>query len=360
MFMSSASVDGAIIQKLLKENRESISRLERAKQSLVNKYSSLKSVWSDSKHHELGVIINECSMAIEKARTIINECYQKLEQINIHVQEYESVNLDGAGVGNNSNQISRFSQNSFASSDNYGTTTPIYGSGLPLASSIEKPHTLSRSKDELIEVGLRAIDSNMNERAQHWRDKRLTENDVQAIVSYEREKAQIELYDDVYGKVDEECISCLQRYSNYFSEENWDKMSGYERADALNTLAINAGEAFRTEVLGVKYYKGSPCSRGYYNGDGYLYLNEDVLTNSRNRLDAIDTVFHEGRHAFQERAAVDNVSCSIDRETAEEWGNNFPPNYIRPGGINPMRYFQQPIEADAYNFAERIIRNGGV
>jgi hypothetical protein len=132
-----------------------------------------------------------------------------------------------------------------------------------------------------------------------------------------------------------------------------------EREDALNTLALRAGKAFRFNVRGVRFYDGEPNSRGYYSGNGYLYLNSDVLTDENNRLDAIDTVFHEGRHAFQHAAVKNPTAYSIDRNTAQQWANNFHPNYIRYEQ-NPARYFSQPIEVDARTFAELVIKNGGI
>jgi len=52
--MSSVSVDSALIQKLIKNCSDTISRLEKTKQGLVSKYQSLGSSWSDSKYQYLG------------------------------------------------------------------------------------------------------------------------------------------------------------------------------------------------------------------------------------------------------------------------------------------------------------------
>ena len=206
----------------------------------------------------------------------------------------------------------------------------------------------------MLSAGKRAIEQNMDARRDDLNDKGYSSRDIEEIINKERKSAQMELYDDVYGKVDEQCVRVLNRYLEYFSEENWNKMNADERKDALNTLAISSGDAFRTEIKGARFYEGSRSNRGYYNGDGYLYLNQDVLSNPSNRIDALDTIFHEGRHAFQIAAVEDHVSCSVDEAKAISWENNFPPNYIRQS----PHYFTQPIEADAYSFAEDILKGG--
>lgn len=160
------------------------------------------------------------------------------------------------------------------------------------------------------------------------------------------------------ASVADRCIALLRGQIGSFSAERWSKLSPEQRGSALNALAMSAGQAMGIGIKGARFYTGSAVSRGYYNQDGYVYLNDDVLTDESNRLDALDTVFHEGRHAFQRAAMNDPEKYGISQETAEAWRNNQPPyNYIRHDE-DPVGYRNQPIERDAFSFAASVIKGG--
>lgn len=228
------------------------------------------------------------------------------------------------------------------------------------ASQQERPKVLVRDRESAVNAGLNAIDAQMDALRDDLKDKGITDNNyIESIVSERRESAEIELFNDIYGSVNDKAISCLQRLSSYFTQEGWNGLNCDEKKDALNTLAQDAGRAFRTEIHGVIFFDGPPSSRGYYNGDGYLYINSDCLTDPNNRLDAIDTIFHEGRHAFQ-RAAIQNPSrFGISSAQAQQWQYNFN-HYLSSSHFGYERYYNQPVEADAFSFADFVIRNGGI
>lgn len=231
-------------------------------------------------------------------------------------------------------------------------------SGLPLASTVEKPLVLVRDKEENLAAGMRAIDQQMDVWIDDLHDKGIYDQAIIGKVLREkRDQAECLLYDDIYGKVEEQCIRSLDSMKVYFDERNWSRMDIKERDDALNTLAINAGWAFRMEIQGVRFFDKSSIHRGYYSGDGYLYLNADVLKDTQKLSDALDTIFHEGRHAFQHKAIENPNFCSIQREQAAIWDKNFA-NYIRYEK-NPRGYAYQPVEIDAQHFAEKILRERG-
>lgn len=232
---------------------------------------------------------------------------------------------------------------------------PKTSSGLLLASTVEKPVVLVRDKEENIAAGMRAIDQQMDILIDDLHDKGIYDQAViDKVLREKRDQAECLLYDDVYGKVEEQCIRSLNSMKIYFDERNWSRMDINERDDALNTLAVNAGCAFRMEIQGVRFFDKSSIHRGYYSGDGYLYLNADVLKDTKKLPDALDTIFHEGRHAFQRKAVENPNLCSVQREQAAIWEKNFA-NYIRYEK-NPRGYALQPVETDARYFAEEILR----
>ncbi len=153
------------------------------------------------------------------------------------------------------------------------------------------------------------------------------------------------------------CVDLLRSRKESFAAHRWALLTPAQRGAALNGLAIEAGRAMGIDVKGAKFYEGPRSSRGRFSGDGYLYLNSDVLEDTTQREDALDTIFHEGRHAFQREAINNPKAYGISEETAEAWRNNQPPNYINSND-DEMGYFQQPVERDAYSFAGDVIREG--
>lgn len=328
-------------QSLVIESKQSIERLvQRMSGCLKNAQGN----WDDENYKKFENVAVECADSLKKVYRVLIDANKYLDNVYQVVMEYENALMS----------------NGTAHATYTNTGQVKTASGLPYASSLERPKVLTRDKNEMIAAGLRAIDNNMELYKDDLKDKGIVDdNEVSRLVQEARDQAERELYNDVYGNVEDKCVSAMQRLATYFDSNNWTKMSISERQDALNTLAKDAGVAFRTNVLGVRFYEGPPSSRGYYNNDGYLYLNADVLTDETNRLDALDTVFHEGRHAFQ-RAATSNPNMhSIERLQANTWANNFR-NYIRPDRINLRRYFAQPVEVDAREFASNVLRNGGI
>ena len=338
--MPSVSISADYLKKQITDLEKAADEIRRARESLVSQYQQLGFQWNDSKYRTLGGIVSESTTSLRNTEKIFLQSQRALLLILNTVEEYEAINIDNHVMP---------------------ATIGLYDNGvLPLASSTEQPQILRRSKNEAISSGLKDIEQILEAKLDDLHDKGIfDENIIAPELQHLRDECEIQLYNDVYGNVTEKCVSCLCQLGDYFCEANWGAMSELERADALNTLAVRAGKAFRIDIRGVNFFVGSDNSRGYYSGDGYLYLNSDVLSNSVNRMDAVDTVFHEGRHAFQHASADNPTAYSIDRNTAQQWAGNFYPNYVRYEQ-NPARYFSQPLEADARSFAEDVLRQGGL
>lgn len=265
---------------------------------------------------------------------------------------------DTSGLGNNgvsnSNEGISSSGNSSLQSPNVSSMEGRY------ASQEEKPKVLSRDKNEATAEGMRAIDAQMEALRDDLRDKGYTDSVlIESIVAQHREAAEIEFFNDLYGTVEDKALASLSRLSDYFTESGWNQLSQEQRQDALDTLARDAGEAYRTQINGVVFFDGPPNERGYFNGDGYLYINSDCLSDPKNRLDAIDTIYHEGRHAFQHAAISNPSKYGITSEQAQRWQENFN-HYLSSSKFGYERYFNQPVEADAFGFADYVIKNGGI
>ena len=114
--MSYASVDGALIQRLIRNCNDTLSKIEKTKQTLTNRYQALGATWSDSKYHQLGAIVDECNSAIGKVSKELQGCVQKLEMLNVHIKEYESVNFTGGGGSGQGGQGRQIPQSSSGTS----------------------------------------------------------------------------------------------------------------------------------------------------------------------------------------------------------------------------------------------------
>jgi hypothetical protein len=97
---------------------------------------------------------------------------------------------------------------------------------------------------------------------------------------------------------------------------------------------------------------------GYYSSD----MKQITVNTAQLQKDAkyggqifehVDTVIHEGRHAYQHQA----VSGQIRHDPGEtaEWAENMKPgHYVSGNGKNIERYYNQPVERDAYGYAEKM------
>ena len=142
--MSYVSVDSALIQRVLRNCSETISRIEKTKQNLTSSYQSLGATWSDSKYQHLGTIINDCTAAINKASGELQNCVQNLELINVHIQEYESVNFIGNSAGAaNSSDTGLFGLSGASSNQSQNSSSGETGS---LNQILNAPRSLSATQ----------------------------------------------------------------------------------------------------------------------------------------------------------------------------------------------------------------------
>lgn len=299
-----------------------------ASQQVLRKLQENGSTWSDQHYRWFEAIILDCVNQLGKARNDLKSTEEYLQKILCVIDEMDQVFQDSYG---------------YASMSNGGSGNVRGGD----------------NKDAAIAEGLARIDQAMGTLVTELNANGTDPEQVAATLRNERDKMERQLYDSVYGDVTEQCAQCLRQLATFFTMEHWLCMDRSRRKDALTTLAINAGRAFRTEVLGVRFFHGPSSSRGYYAGDGYLHLNADVLSDPTNRLDALDTIFHEGRHAFQHAAVANPNRCSVEREQAATWEWNLQPEHYIRYEMNPRRYFAQPVEADARAFAEEVLTNSG-
>lgn len=140
------------------------------------------------------------------------------------------------------------------------------------------------------------------------------------------------------------------------SPERWHTLRVEQRMqvmrDAHNQIATEYG--FKPREIKLFPPTVSENLRGSCTTDG-ININPR-LVGGDNPQDALRTLAHESRHAYQYHVINQQIeSLPKDRrELAKEWSENFA-NYRRPEISGFKAYFNQPVEADARKFANEVI-----
>lgn len=141
--------------------------------------------------------------------------------------------------------------------------------------------------------------------------------------------------------------------------EVWSRLSEEGKVEVLQAVEDHvAGECGRDAraVESAWLYTGDDGIElgRYQTGDQTIYVNASQLGEGSlygsDPDKMVETVLHEGRHAFQHDVAEGRVPCE-DAEIARAWARNLEPGgYVR-FDENPRAYWSQPVEADARGFA---------
>jgi len=92
---------------------------------------------------------------------------------------------------------------------------------------------------------------------------------------------------------------------------------------------------------------------GYFDpATGVLHLNRELVANIGDVAKAVDTVAHEGRHAYQ-HYVVDHPGADPDASEMAAWTVNFG-TYLDAGHYGYELYRHQPVEEDAWAFGDGI------
>lgn len=138
-------------------------------------------------------------------------------------------------------------------------------------------------------------------------------------------------------------------YLSGLRRDVWAQSSTQERIEALQELnSFLASQDNRspcllnTEALG-------PNSRGahFYNAEGVenIVINSDLIE-STEPYQAVETLFHEDRHAHQHHI-VNNPELAESETQLQDWKMSYDGGYIQPEELNFSTYRTQPTEIDA-------------
>lgn len=95
---------------------------------------------------------------------------------------------------------------------------------------------------------------------------------------------------------------------------------------------------------------------GAYNPETNTITLNSRLLETENPNELMNTILHESRHAYQYYAIEYPDKVTVSEETIAEWKDNFE-YYIRPEW-DFEAYVSQPVEADANDFANKVMSGG--
>lgn len=156
--------------------------------------------------------------------------------------------------------------------------------------------------------------------------------------------------------------------------ENWCKLTLEEKKEVLNRIEQNVAAIEHRPALRVDIEKMKPKTLGYQSASQQKIALNSLYVNSNDpnvHREVIDTILHEGRHAYQHY----NVDVKCIHESAAEvatWRENFyDPEYryyqstgqkilipYNDGSVHNVDYrlyYYQPVETDARNFAKDVM-----
>lgn len=166
------------------------------------------------------------------------------------------------------------------------------------------------------------------------------------------------------GLNESEQIEKMADYLNGVNEikyDNWEKLSLNERLNVMQDIENKAAEIEGRVPLQVKGVQSESSSNQIFTagrmdwGNRSLEINVNLLEQNSLRAlnNCVDTVLHEGRHAYQwSNLMVRRTEPSDEKFNA--WNMNLNTGYLACEKFGFERYSMQPVELDARVFAEEI------
>jgi len=138
-------------------------------------------------------------------------------------------------------------------------------------------------------------------------------------------------------------------------QENWQQLDAGQRLATLQTVEKQMAEIQGRPAMPVSSVEMSSNTFGQYNGSEIQVNGWTLSDSAMHATEFLDTVIHEGRHAYQDYA-IQHPGVEGDPDLVHSWTENFQPgNYLTPEEFGQELYVRQPVEADAWSYAARMI-----
>lgn len=133
--------------------------------------------------------------------------------------------------------------------------------------------------------------------------------------------------------------------------EKWANMNAEERISILKAVEGKAAVAQGRPPAEIFVEPMNDNLFGCYDGKSIRVNRIHLEGPESSAAECLDTIIHEGRHAFQVYA-VEHPGL-VPPETVQAWAENLA-NPLRAEEYGHELYRAQPIEADAWDYAARI------
>ena len=143
-----------------------------------------------------------------------------------------------------------------------------------------------------------------------------------------------------------------------FSQEAWANASIEERKEILNSFLDRMEQEMGISLDEIQFRSGEGLGyNGSYNyADNYISINEALLSAGDPR-DALTTLMHESRHAYQHTVCENPDRYLVAADTIQGWQDGFG-DY--QGDLRDGKYSTNLNEIDAHGFAGQELPKGHV
>ncbi len=144
--------------------------------------------------------------------------------------------------------------------------------------------------------------------------------------------------------------------------ESVKEMSNLERIKKAEEFAKELAKLYGLDIeIDVTVAPPEMCGGYYWNNKKACFNLVELMMDAnapnfdKHIANFIDTVIHEERHAVQHQSILENGFWEIDEAHSRAWAGNMQEgNYIRPE-VDVRGYRLQPIENDAFTFANLVM-----
>lgn len=91
--MAGVSVESAAVAGAISLCQQSILQFNKAAGDLTKKYQEAGTSWRDSKYQQLGVIVGDCTTALQKPVKELEDCVKKLTDLYKAISAYEQTSI---------------------------------------------------------------------------------------------------------------------------------------------------------------------------------------------------------------------------------------------------------------------------
>jgi hypothetical protein len=134
----------------------------------------------------------------------------------------------------------------------------------------------------------------------------------------------------------------MSSFWDHLHISKWNELSINERREALQQLENHYAELQGREPCPIKPTTNPKVLGQYDYSEEIIYLNEQRLLANDKCYEAVNTILHEGRHAYQDYVIGELEGQAVEDEISK-WKKNFIGGYLK----KEPEYWLQSIEADA-------------